>query len=736
MKRRKFIKNLGGGISSSILFPGQLTSRHDRPALSYDYPRPENLDELKNEDGHLAVRIVISGKSSDPEERIKGEIRVNHGKINRIRTYFNLGDNQIDTENGSFNLSSYNGDNHILAIWLEGAPPDTTLSLKLNKTLHRLTLDDLVNEPEKTFDDQAFSTVINFLQYHETGYIGKEKLPFRDAGDRFRFIIMADPQGGDPDDATNDSTTRLKIHNAFVEDSIKRANELSVQPLFTFILGDFTDSRGQESNFRSMMKFYEKLNSPILLSIGNHETDYRSVFEPGYNMDAFNNYFAAQKEINGLEKLVYSFDAGEWHFVAWPDPLRANFWETHPHYFDWLEKDMEANKEKPTIILQHVPVHPIGINPLVSYLNPVHINRLLFDIYSRHGNVRYVFSGHVHIPIISSEKTAITYKGINFINLPATGYRPRAFGEEDLYGGPSQGFCIADLDGKEISLSYKTVTDRIYHYPVKFREYKNAEDPLWFNYKWELPASNALQNGNFNDELNGWHRQYIYTESDNPSNICESRNVPGTPDRALYLYSRKRGYDTPGQDRMPQSINRVTQVLAAPANQDPMVRLRYMIDKEHFHAGSLNGAFLWLEGYEGSHLLLSHVYAIGKALSSITGSYARNGNTIFFDITSLPDAWNEVYIRPENDNKTISLKRINKYALTLGTWTVNDGIGQEIGIYFTGISFNSAASNDGTESCVGNQKIILKNKDDIFDSRIHHIAGEHQFASQESLYPY
>ncbi len=88
---------------------------------------------------------------------------------------------------------------------------------------------------------------------------------------------------------------------------------------------------------------------PVLFSVGNHETRYQIDFGPGYNMEGFNNYFEAQKKVNGLNKLLYSFNLGQWHFVVWPDPLRENFWETHPHYFDWLEQDLEKHKARPTV---------------------------------------------------------------------------------------------------------------------------------------------------------------------------------------------------------------------------------------------------------------------------------------------------------------------------------------------------------------------------------------------------
>ena len=335
--------------------------------------------------------------------------------------------------------------------------------------------------------------------HNEIGEIDPEKLSIPCGKDSYRFIIMADPQGGDPDFEGNGSKTRIKIHNAYIEESISTANALSPKSIFSLILGDFTDHQGEVENFERMIGFYEKLENPILLEIGNHETRYRSEFTPGYNMRAFENYFVAQRKINGLEKLVYSFDLGQWHFIVWPDPLRRDFWKLIPNYFDWLERDLDKNKAKPVFFFQHVPMHPIGINPLVSYVNSVHVNRLMYDILSRHGNVKFVFSGHVHIPIRSSLMTAVRYKGINFINLPPTGYRPRSFGEEDLYGGPCQGMCIVDVTGEMAEVSFKTVTHEVFEYPKSFNEYSKEKDPLWFKHKWEVEPNEYLFNGNLND---------------------------------------------------------------------------------------------------------------------------------------------------------------------------------------------------------------------------------------------
>ena len=136
------------------------------------------------------------------------------------------------------------------------------------------------------------------------------------------------------------------------------------------VVGDYTDSQGEKENYQAMEKMYSKLKSPLLLEIGNHETRYNMKSEPGYFMDGFSNFFTAQKRLNGLEKLLYSFNIGRYHFVVWPDPLRHNFWENHPHYFEWLERDLEKYKNNPekTGVHQYspLPLHDFFISWIFS----------------------------------------------------------------------------------------------------------------------------------------------------------------------------------------------------------------------------------------------------------------------------------------------------------------------------------------------------------------------------------
>ena len=739
MKRRKFFKNIGKGLASSVVVPGLLNLK---TGPKYLYPGIRTLEDLKNEEGLVAIRIMMEGKSIQHGARLKGRIRVRRGKLNRIKDYFSLGKDTTDLQKGTFDLTADAGVQHILTCWLEKVDGNSDIIIQLDREKYNFPVSGIVTDQEIIHDDENVKITVSGLPYFEIGSIDAAKLDIPADKENFRFVIMADPQGGDPDETANNSTTRIKIHNAFIEESIEQANNLDPSSLFTLVLGDFTDSQGEEKNFDRMITFYEKLQQPVLLEIGNHETRYRSVFTPGYNMSAFDNYFAAQQGINGLEKLLYSFDVGHWHFVVWPDPLRNNFWETHPHYFDWLEQDLEKNRETSFFFFQHVPMHPIGINPLVSYVNPVHINRLLYRILAKHGNVRYVFSGHVHIPIKASDKTSVSYAGMQMINLPPAGYRPRAFGEEDYYGGPSQGIGIVDVEGNQASVSFLTVTGRKFNYPDRLREYTSGNDPLWFNYKWELEGNTGILNGNFEDGLAHWYQQFVYPEDAGPSNIREVRESPGRTGKSLYLFTKKRGYDAPGQDRLPQTLNQVTQVIQAPSGRKPVLRFRFYIDDEHYFPESWNGAFLWFEGYRERHLVLSHVYVVGRATYSIAGSYGRSVKSGYFDLNDTPGQWHEVVINvggdfdQSNGETVFSSLGIDKCAVNFGTWTINDGYRQEIAVYIDDVAMEFPFPDHAGVSRLDDKPVSVLDEGKIFTARIHHEAGEHQYASQEELYPF
>ena len=97
------LKKFGQGISTSMIVPGLFQSKNSRNAsLNYQYPKPENLENAKNDEGHVVIRIEIEGTSENLEDWVKGSFKGEKVEFVRSRAYFNLGNNLIDTEKYKF----------------------------------------------------------------------------------------------------------------------------------------------------------------------------------------------------------------------------------------------------------------------------------------------------------------------------------------------------------------------------------------------------------------------------------------------------------------------------------------------------------------------------------------------------------------------------------------------------------------------------------------------------------
>jgi len=712
MKRRDFIRGVGMG-SAGLAASGAHGNSHPEeiPGLApYHYGKVGSIEDARNREGAVLLRVAWPEGEVVPVERIG----VERGVLQRVKSYY-LG--------------------RIAVVSLQDAEEETVVALQ-GKGGFRFTLGEILEEEEVTRTFDGHQVTVNFLLDREIGEITLEEAGIREPGPEFSFVAMADPQGGFPDDKEG-LKTRMKIHNAFIEESVDLVNKLDFTPLFTMVTGDVCDDWGYEKDLAQMNRFLSGIRCPVLYGIGNHETLLRSTFGPGYNMDAFNNYMAAQKAMNGLEKLLYSFNAGEWHFVVWPDPLRDGFWETHPHYFDWLEGDLEKYRDRPTMVFQHVPSHPVGISPHINYAESVEVKRTFLQILARHGNVKYLLSGHVHIPVKASIKTAVSFRGINLITLPAAGYRPRAFGEEDYYGGPSQGIALVHINRRDAEVKFKTVTEETFSYPGELPPFDEASYPLWLAHPWELQAGDQCVNGEFKDGLEGWARRFVYPEDGDPSNLCETRIVPSEPERtALYLYCRKRGYLSPGQDRLPQDINRIGQAVKIGRGSRPRLLFYYMIDGNATIPESYSGGYAWIEGFTGNRKVWNMMYSAGKIWVNIGGKYAqiRQFPHIQMDLPDEPDIWHAAELDLAGDfNRAGRQQKFNelhtdRLMINLGVWNLNDGGEHAFGIYFTG--FEVGSGPDSPSRVDGSPVAPKPKEDEWWRNKIwpwKNIAGEHRY---------
>ncbi len=717
------MQKVGVSTSGFTLIPGfgRTTNLNTIPEFKYAYPK--TFEAAKNVENLVALRISFTN-SETTIESLKGKISVMHGKISRKRSFRIKNEDKLGSNKNTFEVAPQNGNQDVMVLWIKDPVTQTKINLG-SKVNFQLT--DLLTQPEITGSVGKIIWTANLLFYNEVGEIDPKEAGIQVSENNFNFIAMADPQGGNPYLNNENIKTRMRIHNAFLEDSVGLINQVNCDPKFAMVIGDITDAQGRKEDFEQMHEFLGKSKVPLLYSIGNHETTYSVKLGPGYNMDGFSNYFAAQKAINGLDKLLYSFNLGQWHFVVWPDPLRNNFFETHPHYFDWLEKDLEKYKDRPTMFFQHVPIHPIGINPMISYTEDVRTKKEILSILKKFGNVKYVLSGHVHIPIKSSFKTAVSIDRIKFINLPAAGFRPRAFGEVDYNGGPSQGVAIVEVNGKEAEITFKSVTLEEYKYPSVFPELDQELYSLEFQEKWEIPASNQFINGSFEDRLNGWGRRFIYMEDLNPSNICKSVRIPGTRDHALYLFTKIRSYHKPGQDRWPQNLNRIYQALNVTTNSNPTIRFKYQVDQRNTNKDALCGAFVLVEGYAGVTKRLNIMYSLGKAWY-----HNEDPNVdprIVIDLGTEYKGWHQASLNVAEDFNTYvdgnqyNELKVDRLFITLGTWTGNDGHDKSYGVHFDDfvLEMISEASN------VNGVSLNSIRSDQQWYRKTKHVAGEHWY---------
>jgi len=235
----------------------------------------------------------------------------------------------------------------------------------------------------------------------------------------------------------------------------------------------------------------------------------------------------------------------------------------------------------------------------------------------------------------------------------------------------------------------------------------------------------------------GWTRRFVYTEDEKPSNICEVRPVyERSGFHALYLYNRKRAYDIPGQDRLPQTINRIAQAVRWDAKQQPLLKFDYYVDDKVSDLDGFCGGYLQVEAYDGSFRKAGLLYWLGKAYVALGNKLEKElTDHVHCKLPENPGRWQQAKINPASDLKAqtesnfASLK-IDRLVISLGVWTMNDGADYPFGVYFDKLSLDQV-NDDTIASRVGKTPVVVKPSDEVWWLGKHtpftHIAGEHRY---------
>ncbi|MFK8012284.1 MAG: metallophosphoesterase, partial [Marinicellaceae bacterium] len=338
--------------------------------------------------------------------------------------------------------------------------------------------------------------------------------------ENFMFLINADPQMGDQ----HTEKKGLKILNSLLEMFVAETNKRKGKQKPDFVVwgGDLVWDAYQNA-FDNFQRIVAKMKVPSVLVHGNHD---------GYNDDP--KFLNMQENISGYRKLNYSFDYGNWHFVVIKAEEKYLKKEEKIEMLNWLDNELKNNKDKQTMLFMHYHILPTGLSQMEFYTYfPMQFKNQMLDTITRYNNVKYVFSGHVHIGIKASIKTARQYKGTNFILAPTPVF-PRPFGEEfpkfrekgspfDRMGFYSEVHVKGDdvqIIGRKINHPFKKA------YPKTFPEFSFSEDPRARTQEGLLPIHEDLKNGEFKQGLDGWHSSFRYKKDNVP--LFDNRVVNDT----------------------------------------------------------------------------------------------------------------------------------------------------------------------------------------------------------------
>ncbi|MCF6287724.1 MAG: metallophosphoesterase [Proteobacteria bacterium] len=322
--------------------------------------------------------------------------------------------------------------------------------------------------------------------------------------EKFMFLINSDPQMGDEHTVKPGLKTLNELLEMFVEETNKR--KAKNKPDFVVWAGDLVWDPFQNA-FDNFQRIVKKMKIPSVLVHGNHD---------GYNGDP--KFLNLQENLSGYRKLNYSFGYGKWHFVVISAQEKYLKPEQKKAMLKWLDDELKQNKDKQTMLFMHYHILPTGLSQMEFYTYfPMDFKNEMLDTIIRYNNVKYVFSGHVHIGIKASIKTARNYKGTNFILAPTPVFA-RPFGEEypkfrekgskyDRRGFYSE----VHVNGDEVQIIGRKIHNKHkVKYPKTFKKFDASEDLRAFTPEGKLKVNDVLINGSFDTGLEGWKSSWRY----------------------------------------------------------------------------------------------------------------------------------------------------------------------------------------------------------------------------------
>ncbi len=560
-------------------------------------------------------------------------------------------------------------------------------------------------------------------------------------GDTFRFALFADPQVGP---VGSDARAYVNARRTQIE-AIKEINAMDPKPTFAIWVGDLVNVPN-DTSFENFMDCIKGAEMTRVLVHGNHDT------RPPYT-----KYIQMQKKVNGVEDVFYSFDVGKWHMVIIPcnfEWRRPEDVKAEAEMLAWLEQDLARNRHRPTMAFVHLHMIPQGLTQLEWYTYRLELRKKLIDLFTKYGNVRWYFNGHVHNGIKASVKMSKQYKGINFVTLP-TIIEGRNFGEEFPeyeHGLPVGGYyMIADVNGEDITLTGRLAgTEKGYVYPKQLTQFEDKQEPRWWKTTLEFNPQPKLINGGFESDLEGWTPTYRYQTDEDPAfqwRIDTDRAASGQ--KSAFIQTKAKGRTWWARDDM----TGLYRVVSLPKGNFPVLKASYYLDERPQNGGGFirfNAIsedqfkflmmFKWGENENRADYLPRSVgYEIHGAQQSwlFLQQMAQRKKGFFWNLLDDPGQWHtmtvdikDLYDRSIEKPGAFDELNITKLFIEVGTWC-NREPGSISRAWFDDLSLSASDTsvrslNDEMPLVVNQWISLTRFGQDLADSEIERqrLAGE------------
>ena len=181
---------------------------------------------------------------------------------------------------------------------------------------------------------------------------------------------------------------------------------LPKRPAGVFIIGDCAYNSGQTGDYRQVTDMLEPIRGgqmPVHLALGNH--DNRERF-----WDALPKEKAAQQPLADKQVALLRTPRANWFVLDSLEKTLSTPGLLGREQLDWLARSLDANPDKPALVLIH---HNPGISGNIGLKDTA----ALFEIIRPRKQVKAYIFGHTHAWKVWQDES-----GIHLINLPPVAY--------------------------------------------------------------------------------------------------------------------------------------------------------------------------------------------------------------------------------------------------------------------------------------------------------------------------